>query len=320
MNKTSLNLSLTPDSVIGQTEPGKQNGHPHAQGHASSLNLKATQRRDKKRTLPITNRLFGPQGEQWDRFLTMKTANSNMSDLELENLLLRTTKDTEITFRTDKDNSKVIRAKDEYQTRLLQNITHLGATQVEITPHKTLNIKKGTILCNHINYGETSFLNSAQRIKENLELRHHKIENVEVYEIPSRSKVFKIKIAKISFHTQTLPTKVIIGGEVTKVKPYIPTPMQCKNCWRYRHTEKKCTKKMEGLSHCVKCGETNHALQDCRRAKKCMNCSGPHYSNSRTCPHYDYHTAITELWENWGMPFYKAIQYLREEGLFPNLT
>ena len=164
------------------------------------------------------------------------------------------------------------------------------------------------------------FLSSAERIKENLELRHHKIENVEVYEIPSRSKTYKIQVAKISFHTQTLPTKVVIGGEVMKVKPYIPTPMQCKNCWRFRHTAKKCAKKMEGVSHCVKCGETNHTLQECRKAKKCMNCSGPHYSNSRTCPHYDYHTAITEMWEIWGMPFYKAKQYLREEGLYPNLT
>ena len=320
MDSTCSNPSLNPDSVVGQTEPEKKNGHPHAQGHASSLNLKATQRRNNKRAIPITNRLFGPQGEQWDRFLTVKAANPNMSDLEFENKLLKTTKDAEITFRTDKDNTKIIRAKDENQAKQLQSIKQLGATQVEITPHKTLNIKRGTIICNHINYGETPFLNSGQLIKENLELRNHKIEEVEVYEIPARSKIFNIKVAKISFHTQTLPTKVVIGGEVMKVKPYTPTPMQCKNCWRYRHTAKKCIKKMEGISHCVKCGETNHTLQECRKTKKCMNCSGPHYSNSRECPHYDYHTAITELWENWGMPFYKAKQHLRDEGLYPSLT
>ena len=139
MDKSSLTRIPNPDSVIGQAESGKKDGHPHAQGHASSF---ATQRRNKKRTIPITNRLFGPQGEQWDRFLTVKSEKPNMSDLEFENLLLKMTNDAEITFRNDKENTKVIRTRDETQARQLQCITQLGSTQVEITPHKTLNIKK----------------------------------------------------------------------------------------------------------------------------------------------------------------------------------
>ena len=132
MDNTVSSPTLNSDSVVGQAEPEKKSGRPHAQGHASSLNLKAAQGRNIKRTVPITSRLFGPQGEQWDRFLTVKAANPNMSDLEFENLLLKTTKDAEITFRTDKDNTKVIRTRDEFQARQLQNITQLGATQVEI--------------------------------------------------------------------------------------------------------------------------------------------------------------------------------------------
>lgn len=54
-----------------------------------------------------------------------------------------------------------------------------------------------------------------------------------------------LRIAKITFNIQILPTKVVLR-EVTHVKPYIPKPMQGKllELWAYQK------KKKNYITHC----------------------------------------------------------------------
>ena len=45
-----------------------------------------------------------------------------------------------------------------------------------------------------------------------------------------------------------------------------------------------------------------------------------HHASSRECVHYKYHSAITMMWENMGLPFREAKYRIKEEGLFPSLA
>ena len=309
-----------PAPVAGQAgQDSNSIGHtraPEPSSTSSGARKKNLKMRNKAQQLQDIYRLFGPQSHQWDRYLTVKFKNEDMNDLDFEKYIVRATGDQEIMFHTDKNDDKIIKTKDNATSLKLQELQELGKLPVEITPHCTLNSRRGTILCNHLRLKDTPFLSAGPSIKESLEVRGHRIEEVVTYEIPSRSRNSTLRLARVTFHTQSLPEKVTVGGVSLAVKEYIPKPMQCKNCWRYRHPSKYCKNQMS----CVRCGHTGHSNSQCRRPVRCTNCGLSHHANSRECAHYKYHSTITVMWENLGLPFREAKQRIKEEGLFPDLT
>ena len=153
-----------------------------------------------------------------------------MNDQELEKRIVKITGDIEITFHTDRNNNKVIKTKDSLTSEKLQELQHLEELPIEIIPHKTLNSRKGTILCNHLRLKDTPFTSAGPSIKESLEARGHQIEEVVTYEIPSRSRRTNLRLARVTFHIQSLPEKLTVGGVSLAVKEYISRPMQCRSC------------------------------------------------------------------------------------------
>ena len=229
------------NKTVGQVRASKPSSAPSMPLGSSGTRKRNTNLKQKNHPLPDLYRLFGPQSHQWDKFLAIKFSEDDMNDLEFEKHIVKITGDKEITFHTDKDNNKIIKTKDSLTSEKLQEMQQLGGLPVEITPHKTLNSRKGTVLCNHLKLKDTPFLSAGPSIKESLEIRGHQIEEVVTYEIPSRSRRTNLRLARITFHTQSLPEKVTVGGVSLAVKEYIPKPMQCRNCWRYRHTSKYCS-------------------------------------------------------------------------------
>ena len=49
-----------------------------------------------------------------------------------------------------------------------------------------------------------------------------------------------INVARISYKRHELSTHVYIAGIMLPVRPYVPPPCQCRNCWRFGHPEKHC--------------------------------------------------------------------------------
>lgn len=80
----------------------------------------------------------------------------------------------------------------------------------------------------------------------------------------------------VSFQCDELPPYLEIPGEraLIKVHPYFPSPMRCKKCQEYQHTQKYCPKSVN-LFICGKCAQ-NHKTEECTsNESKCYHCSEP---------------------------------------------
>ncbi|GFR65040.1 nucleic-acid-binding protein from mobile element jockey [Elysia marginata] len=75
----------------------------------------------------------------------------------------------------------------------------------------------------------------------------------------------------------------------SEVRSYVPTPMRCFRCHRFRHGRDRCRR---SIDLCVKCGEPGHRGEECDRGHKCINCKGGHPASSKNCPKYLEEQAI----------------------------
>ena len=69
------------------------------------------------------------------------------------------------------------------------------------------------------------------------------------------------------------PDKLTLGYELIELVRYTPSPMQCKNCWRFGHIAKACRSK----SVCKCCASVFHETDKCPvddGNKKCVSCKG----------------------------------------------
>ena len=62
------------------------------------------------------------------------------------------------------------------------------------------------------------------------------------------------------------------------VRQYVPNPLHCFKCQRLGHTQEHCMSQ----AICVSCGQKAHS-PPCQSSPHCINCDGPHDSNSRHC-------------------------------------
>ena len=143
------------NKTVGQVRAPKPSSAPSMPPGSSGTRKKNANPKQKNHPLPDFYSLFGPQSHQWDKFLAIKFRDDDMNDLEFEKHIVKITGDKEITFHTDRDNNKIIKTKDSLTSEKLQEMQQLGRLPVEITPHKTLNSRKGTVLCNHLRLKDT---------------------------------------------------------------------------------------------------------------------------------------------------------------------
>ena len=65
-----------------------------------------------------------------------------------------------------------------------------------------------------------------------------------------------------------LSHEVKVGYMKIKVKTYIPNPLRCFNCQRFRHHRDRCTRPPV----CGRCGKNNIKHTDCQKETFCSNC------------------------------------------------
>ena len=95
----------------------------------------------------------------------------------------------------------------------------------------------------------------------------------------------------LQFATADLPDEVKIGYLFFRVKQYVPRPLRCCQCNRYRRVAGHC----RGKLRCSICGG-EHKYSECSAAApKCPNFGGGHSANDKICPRYKRETEILKL-------------------------
>ena len=250
--------------------------------------------------------LFG--NESWSRYLIFKTE-TEITAAKLENILLTKCPTKEMSFRSTGNKEWLVETTTKIQSETYQSLDNMNGIKVSVQRHDKLNSIEGTVILppNNDSDGlpeETLLLNS-------LKLRYPNVESLKVYEIPSKKQAGgKLRIARIKFEGHVLPSNIKIEGQKRELLPYLPKPLQCRNCSKYGHTHSKC----RNPSKCAFCGSEDHKTTWNCGTPKCINCKQNHHARSKTCPFYIYNTELKLLMSRSGMSIIEAKLELKSKG------
>jgi hypothetical protein len=105
-----------------------------------------------------------------------------------------------------------------------------------------------------------------------------------IYRHQTTPKSISIKATCNSLETQKLllESGIKIGLHTFNVEPYVRTPVQCKKCKEFGHSEKNC----ENHYSCSYCSG-KHTEENCTSESPiCANCKQDHSAYHRSCPVY----------------------------------
>jgi hypothetical protein len=178
-----------------------------------------------------------------------------------------------ISVNYTRDGDLVILAKNELQaSKYLNAKTLTGVCNIEAIFHPTLNTNKGIIYSPHL---------SALTEKEIVDglKDQHVIECKKITKM-EEGKIVCTPLHILSFDLYEIPQHITLSFLRVKVEPYIPTPMQCKNCFILGHTRNKC----KADNKCFVFSRSEH--NDLCIKVECINCKSEHRSNNKMCPTY----------------------------------
>ena len=212
------------------------------------------------------------------KFITIKAVNTEkplnsynvfLIEKALESITIE--KPEKITFT--RDGNLLILTKSHAQTNRFLKATNLSSIcPIKVDLHPTLNISKGVMHCSALtNLSEKEIIDglSSQFVVECKKITKF-VEGKQV----------NTPLHILSFNLHDIPSEISIAWEKCKVNPYIPTPMQCKNCHRIGHTKKHCNSEEK----CLVCSGPEHETP-CETVK-CINCNQHHRSNNKSCQTY----------------------------------
>ncbi|KAI5694585.1 hypothetical protein M8J75_001643 [Diaphorina citri] len=108
---------------------------------------------------------------------------------------------------------------------------------------------------------------------------------------------------KLLFEGQDMPSFVYLWYTKLNCEPYIQNPIQCFSCFQFGHITKSCRNK----KLCRKCFQEDLHDHACDFAEiKCLNCSGMHNANSKSCPEYERQRSIKVLMSTRSLCFPEA--------------
>lgn len=164
-------------------------------------------------------------------------------------------------------------SKKTHSDNLLK-CTEIAFVPVKVTPHKTLNSRKGVIRCRE--------LSDMQEEDIKTELASQKVTYVKRVFIDKGRKATNTYI--LTFETTELPRSIKVGYLNVKVAQYIPSPLRCFRCQRYGHGSNRCTRE----ERCSKCAGS-HCVDTCTVTELCCaNCTEDkdHAASDKKCPAY----------------------------------
>ena len=169
--------------------------------------------------------------------------------------------------------------------------------KIKVYPHNTRNSSKGVVRSPDLS------LCTLDEIKNNL----HKQGTTDAKQISIKrnNQIIPTNTYVLNFNIPKPPTEIKIGYLITEVETYIPNPLRCHNCQKFRHQKKKCTRP----PICKNCGETGNHI-DCQQPPKCANGKQNHSADSKECELWRKEKRILEVKHT------KNISYLVEVRKF----
>ena len=149
--------------------------------------------------------------------------------------------------------------KETQSSKLLKttklNLTMDNAIPITVSPHYSLNTKKGVIICLDIKV---------------------KLDRISVFRDGQKKPTGTFILTSQS---QTLPKYIRVGYYRVAVSQFIPNPIRFYKCQKFGPTKFNCRKN----EVCNKCGKEDHTdSQQCTNEPKCVNCQENHASNDKT--------------------------------------
>ncbi|CAN7984394.1 unnamed protein product, partial [Ixodes hexagonus] len=112
---------------------------------------------------------------------------------------------------------------------------------------------------------------------------------------------------KVIFEGDTLPAHVKLGLVRHRVRPFIPRPLECRQCHAIGHVAGSCP----NGPRCLKCSE-GHRQEDCQvSTPKCAKYGDPHEAASRECLKLQKEQAKCRLKSIGNLSYAEATKKLR---------
>ncbi|XP_017488083.1 PREDICTED: uncharacterized protein LOC108376392 [Rhagoletis zephyria] len=158
----------------------------------------------------------------------------------------------QISFTRD-GNLLVLTKNDTQANKFLKAKNLVSVCPIISELHPTLNTVKGVIF--------TPSLRSLSD-KDIVEgLRDQSVTDCQKIKKVVKGELVNTSLHILSSNRYEIPKEIKIGFLVCKVDPYIPAPIQCKNCFKLGHTKKHCK---ENIEKCEVCSENIHDPTMCK--------------------------------------------------------
>ena len=220
--------------------------------------------------------------ETWPRFLIISGNIDSLSPFAVEKGILALAGEPKSVKRL-KSGDLLVEVTRKAHSDLLLKSTTLALVPITVTPHGTLNFKKGVIRCRELaRMSETE-------IQQALSDQHvAEVKRISVKRDGSR---VQTNTYILTFKSCSLPQSIKVGYLRVPVEMYVPNPMRCFKCQRFGHHRDNCR------SHelCARCGGNDHSSETCQLEPRCVNCEGSHWSNSRDCPKWRTEKQILQI-------------------------
>lgn len=222
--------------------------------------------------------------EKWDRYLVISGTDDRfkkISAIAVCKTLKQLIGQPEDARRM-MDGSVLVKTGNKNQSQQLLRLAHMEGAEVRVQPHRTLNTCKGTIV------SRESHKCTNEELNEWLNERNV----VDIKRVPLRKEPLELLI--LTFHGNSLPSRVPVGFEWCKVRAYIPNPRRCFHCQKYGHVSRTC----RGQPRCARCGKEDHVHtteNPCQLEPHCVNCGQEHPSYDRSCPTWNVEKEVQRL-------------------------
>lgn len=175
-----------------------------------------------------------------------------------------------------RDGTVLILAKNSKQAEKLKKINKLSTDiNISVTKHQFLNNSKGVVFSHDLVYMTDEDILAELKDQNVIAIRRLK-KKYNGIEKDSGLFIF-------TFSTSKIPLEIELGYEISEVRPYIPAPLKCLQCFQFGHSSSRCDKNKK----CINCGDDYHTQDNekCTRTVRCVNCkSMEHNSISKKCP------------------------------------
>ena len=257
----------------------------HYYTNIASQNPSLTDIRKRTRTDILTTNFDSAQICSWPRFLLIKGTDPErplckLSPFAVNKAIVSILGSDPLNMKKLRNGNILVELEKENQSTKLLKISQLSLTidnviPVDVSPHNSLNTKKGVIRCPDIK--DCTDEEILDGLKDEGVI---KLERITVFRDGQRKPTGTFIL---TFQTQVLPKFMKVGYYRVSVSQFIPNPIRCFKCQRYGHTKFHCRKN----EVCNKCGQEDHTDHvECKNQAKCVNCQGNYASNDRSYPRW----------------------------------